>query len=30
MHSMITWRIPWIRETIVKVSMEVVAFRSLR
>jgi hypothetical protein len=30
MHSMITCRIPWIRETIVKVSIEVVAFRSLR
>jgi len=27
---MITGRIPWIRETIVKVSIEVVAFRSLR
>jgi hypothetical protein len=30
MHSMIMCRIPWIRGTIVNVSIEVVAFRSLR
>jgi hypothetical protein len=30
MYSMITCRIPWIRETIVEVSIEVVTFRSLR
>jgi hypothetical protein len=30
MHSMITCPIPWIREKIVKVSIEVVAFRSHR